>query len=97
MIQTNDEIRGVWICSPFNSPVLTSEKTIADALKFLADHKFNYVFPAVWNQGYTAFPSKVIEDHGFPQQYTDYKAYKDGFDPLATIITEGVNNGTGIV
>jgi uncharacterized lipoprotein YddW (UPF0748 family) len=96
MNQTNQEtqktnqkqIRGVWICSPFNSTVLTSEKTIADALKFLADHKFNYVFPAVWNQGYTAFPSQVMEDHGFPQQYTDYKAYKDGFDPLATIIRE---------
>ncbi|UXE64316.1 MAG: family 10 glycosylhydrolase [Woronichinia naegeliana WA131] len=84
-----EEIRGVWICSPFNSTVLTSEKTIEDAIKFLADRGFNYVFPAVWNQGYTAFPSEVMESHGFPRQYTDYKAYKDGFDPLKTIIEEG--------
>ena len=92
-----EEIRGVWICSPFNSTVLTSEKTIADALKFLADHKFNYVFPAVWNQGYTAFPSQVMESHGFPRQYTNYKAYKDGFDPLKTIIIKGREKGIKVI
>jgi len=89
-----EEIRGVWISSHFSSPVLTSKKTIIDALNFLADHKFNYVFPAVWNQGYTAFPSDVMVNNGFPRQDIFYKGE---FDPLATIITEGEKRNIKVI
>jgi len=89
-----EEIRGVWISSHFNSPVLTSKKTILDALNFLQNHKFNYVFPAVWNQGYTAFPSDVMDNNGFPRQDI---FYKDGFDPLETIIKEGEKRNIKVI
>ncbi|TAF06718.1 MAG: hypothetical protein EAZ77_11695 [Nostocales cyanobacterium] len=54
------EIRGVWITTT-NSTVLDKRENIAEAMKFLAKTGFNVVFPVVWNQGFTNYPSQVMK------------------------------------
>ena len=80
------EIRGVWIANHSHSPVLTSKTEIIKALEFLQDKGFNTVFPAVWNRGFTAFPSRVMADRGFPAQDPFYASIN--FDPLAEIVSQ---------
>jgi uncharacterized lipoprotein YddW (UPF0748 family) len=83
------EVRGVWIVDHTHSPVLTSPATISNALDFLQNHGFNTVCPAVWNRGFTAFPSTVMTNNGFPGQDPGYA----GFDPLAEIVQQGKSRG----
>ena len=80
------EIRGVWLLSRFNSPVLTSTSSIKNALDFLEESGFNTLFVAVWNQGYTAFESEVMAKHGFPKQDPEY--VRLGIDPLQEVINQ---------
>ncbi|MGK7932725.1 MAG: glycoside hydrolase family 10 protein [Microcystaceae cyanobacterium] len=87
------EIRAVWIVDHSNSPVLRSATNIASAVKFLKEHGFNTIFPAVWNRGYTAFPSEVMERNGFPKQDPNYK----GFDPVAEMIQQGKAEGMSVL
>ncbi|GEA27532.1 hypothetical protein MiAbW_02098 [Microcystis aeruginosa NIES-4325] len=83
------EVRGVWIVDHTHSPVLTSPATISNALNFLQRNGFNTVCPAVWNRGFTAFPSTVMARNGFPAQDPGYA----GFDPLAEIVQQGKSRG----
>ncbi|TAE57702.1 MAG: hypothetical protein EAZ76_06595 [Nostocales cyanobacterium] len=53
------EIRGVWLTKT-DSKVLHSRKNIAQAMEFLAETGFNVVFPVVWNQGVTLYPSQTM-------------------------------------
>lgn len=87
------EIRGVWISSHFNSTVLTSPANITNALNFLQVNGFNTVFPAVWNRGFTAFPSEVMASNGFPKQDPGY----GGFDPIKEIIAQGKSLGMAVI
>jgi len=79
------QLRGAWIPDGSHSSVLKTPAGIAEALDFLQEHGFNAVFPAVWNRGLTAFPSRVMERHGFSVQDPQY----GGFDPLEAIMREG--------
>ncbi len=83
------EVRGTWIVDRTHSPVLTSPATISNALGFLQNHGFNTVCPAVWNRGFTAFPSTTMLRYGFPEQDSDYV----GFDPLKEIVQQGKSRG----
>ena len=94
-VSINRQIRSVWIVDHSHSPVLKSSGNIADALAFLQQHGFNTVFPAVWNRGFTAYPSKVMENHGFPKQDTFYAS--KGFDPLREIVNQGKNRGMAVI
>ncbi|MGK7956492.1 MAG: glycoside hydrolase family 10 protein [Crocosphaera sp.] len=78
------EIRGIWLLSHFNSPVLTSKSNIGNALDFLEASGFNTLFVAVWNRGYTAFESEVMGKYGFPRQDPQYADL--GIDPLQEVI-----------
>ncbi len=82
-----EEIRGVWIVDHNHSLVLQSPENIENALNFLKANGFNTVFPAVWNRGFTAFPSQVMEEHGFPKQDPFY--VRKDFDPLREIVSQG--------
>jgi uncharacterized lipoprotein YddW (UPF0748 family) len=93
VFSNNKEIRGVWICSHYNSDVLKSSTSITNALDFLQLYGFNTLFPAVWNQGYTAFPSEVMERNGFPKQDPEYK----NFDPIKEIVEQGKRRGMAVV
>jgi uncharacterized lipoprotein YddW (UPF0748 family) len=56
------KIRGVWLTTAA-SDVLDSKNNIVEAMKLLADTGFNTVFPVVWNNGYTLYPSTVLKNH----------------------------------
>lgn len=50
------EIRGVWLTN-IDSEVLFSRENLEAAVNRLAELNFNTIYPAVWNWGYTLFPS----------------------------------------
>jgi uncharacterized lipoprotein YddW (UPF0748 family) len=73
-------IQGVWIANLPHSQVLASPENIRQALGFLQEIGFNTIFPVVWNRGYTLFPSRVMQNYGFPN-IDPFFAEKD-FNPL---------------
>ncbi|WP_199316008.1 WG repeat-containing protein [Tolypothrix sp. FACHB-123] len=77
------EIRGIWITTTA-SQVLNSRQNIAEAMDFLADTGFNVVFPVVWNNGETIYPSKVMGENFGVEINQRFK----GRDPLAELIVE---------
>jgi uncharacterized lipoprotein YddW (UPF0748 family) len=54
---TLQEIRGVWLTN-VDSEVMFSRTGIQQAFNQLAQLKFNTVYPAVWNWGYTQYPAR---------------------------------------
>jgi uncharacterized lipoprotein YddW (UPF0748 family) len=57
---SSKEIRGVWLTN-VDSDVLYSRDRLETALDQLAALKFNTLYPAAWNWGYTVYPSPVAE------------------------------------
>jgi uncharacterized lipoprotein YddW (UPF0748 family) len=53
-------LRGVWLTN-VDSDVLFSDDAIREAVQFLDEHNFNVIFPVVWNDAKTLFPSQVME------------------------------------
>lgn len=89
------EMRGVWICSHHHSRVWDSRDALARALDQLVELGWNTVFPAVWNQGFTAWPSAVMERHGCPNQDPVYAAA--GIDPLQLVVELGKARGLTVI
>ncbi|HOC89551.1 MAG TPA: family 10 glycosylhydrolase [bacterium] len=90
--EAQPELRGVWL-TDVDSKVLFSRKNIAEAMRFLAGHHFNVVFPVVWNQGYTLYPSALMDSlFGIPID----PAHR-GRDPLAEVIEEAHKNGLKVI
>jgi uncharacterized lipoprotein YddW (UPF0748 family) len=87
------EIRGIWIPDGSHCDTLTTKAGIQRALDVVQAQGFNTVFPAVWNRGYTAFPSAVMESHGFAVQDAQYA----GFDPLEEIVQAGKSRGIAVI
>ncbi|MEH2066964.1 MAG: glycoside hydrolase family 10 protein [Nostoc sp.] len=52
------ELRGVWLTN-IDSDVLFERDRLKGSLQRLDELNFNTVYPAVWNWGYTLYPSKV--------------------------------------
>lgn len=77
------EIRGVWITTTA-SQVFNSRQNIAEAMKFLAETGFNVVFPVVWNNGQTNYPSRVMRENFGIEINPRFK----GRDPLGELIIE---------
>ncbi|MBD2338877.1 family 10 glycosylhydrolase [Calothrix sp. FACHB-156] len=83
------EIRGIWLTTT-DSKVLDSRENIAEAIKFLAETGFNVVFPVVWNQGSTNYPSQVMKEKfgiEIKERFRD-KVTKTIRDPLQELIEE---------
>ena len=57
---TLQEIRGVWLTN-VDSEVMFSRLGIRQAFDQLAELKFNTVYPAIWNWGYTQYPSAIAQ------------------------------------
>jgi uncharacterized lipoprotein YddW (UPF0748 family) len=86
------ELRGVWLTN-VDSHVLDSREAIAEAMQFLADHHFNIVFPVVWNDALTLYPSVVMDSlFGAP-----ISPRFSGRDPLAEVIEEAHQRGIAVV
>lgn len=79
------EMRGVWVPDSRFTPQLKSLDGIRQLLDKLCAFGFNTVFLAVWNRGYTAYPSTVMQAYGFDAQDSNY----NNFDPLAAMLAEG--------
>ncbi len=58
---TPPELRGVWMTN-VASDVYSSRTSIARAMDSLAAWGFNAVFPVVYNNGYTLYPSEVMDE-----------------------------------
>lgn len=78
---TGDELRGVWLTN-VDSDVLTSRAKIDSAMAFLADLNVNVVFPVVWNDGATTYPSAVMDT--LTGQRIDPRY--EGRDPLRELV-----------
>ena len=89
------ELRGVWICSHHHSAIWTSAEALAQALDQLVELGWNTIFPAVWNQGFTAWPSAVMERHGLPRQDPVYE--KAGVDPLEMVVDLAKARGLTVI
>jgi uncharacterized lipoprotein YddW (UPF0748 family)/predicted DNA-binding WGR domain protein len=74
------EIRGIWLTLT-DSRVLFSRENITEAIDFLADTGFNVVFPVVWKNAATLYPSQVMREFGIEidPQFRER-------DPLAELI-----------
>ena len=57
-IPKSTELRGVWLTN-IDSDVLFESNKLKQSLRTLNQLNFNTVYPAVWNWGYTLYPSKV--------------------------------------
>ncbi|HMA63415.1 MAG TPA: family 10 glycosylhydrolase [bacterium] len=88
----NTGLRGVWLTN-VDSKVLDSRENIAEAMQFLAEHNFNIVFPVVWNNGRTLYPSQVMEET-FGVKISSRFA---GRDPLKELIIEAHKNGLAVI
>ncbi|MFO8232110.1 MAG: family 10 glycosylhydrolase [Longimonas sp.] len=86
------ELRGVWLTN-VDSDVLDSQASIEDAMAFLAEHHFNVVFPVVWNNGVTLYPSEIMADRF---DVSIDPAY-EGRDPLAEIIEAADKHDLAVV
>ncbi len=86
------ELRGVWLTN-VDSDVLNSQRSIAEAMHFLAEHHFNVVYPVVWNDAKTVYQSELMDSlFGLP-----IDPRFAGRDPLAEIIYEAHRQGLKII
>jgi uncharacterized lipoprotein YddW (UPF0748 family) len=80
-------LHGAWIPESRHCSRMLTRDGICQLLDALVEQGINAVFPAVWNRGYTAFPSKTMQRLGFFAQ--DPRYIENGpFDPVATITKE---------
>lgn len=89
---TPTELRGVWITN-VDSEVLSSRARISEAMEFLADHHFNVVYPVVWNDAYTLYPSAVTDSlfgYRIDPEYAER-------DPLAELIGAAHTHGLAVI
>ena len=86
------ELRGVWLTN-VDSDVMLSRQAIAEAMRFLADHHFNVVYPVVLNNGATTYPSATMEavtGVAIDPRYA-------GRDPLREIVEEATRHGIAVI
>src|SRR5689334_19698637 len=86
------ETRGVWLTNT-DSKVLRSQQRIAEAMDFLAETGFNVVFPVVWNQGVTLYPSQIMQQTFGVEIHPSFV----GRDPLRELIVEARRVGLKVI
>ncbi|MEB3243242.1 MAG: family 10 glycosylhydrolase [Cyanobacteriota bacterium] len=89
------ELRGVWIASHHHCSLWQDRRALARALDQVREIGANTVFAAVWNRGYTAWPSAVMERQGLPRQ--DPRYAQAGMDPLALVVELGRERGLKVI
>jgi uncharacterized lipoprotein YddW (UPF0748 family) len=80
------EIRGVWMTN-VDSDVLFDRGQLSNAINTLAQLNFNTIYPAVWNWGYTQYPSAVMQG-AIGATIDPRPAGLQGRDPLAELIQQ---------
>ncbi len=89
------ELRGVWMTN-VDSDVLFKSNQLTTAVQELARLNFNTLYPAVWNWGYTTYPSAVMQatmgDAVDPRPDT-----LRGRDMLAELVTQAHQNKLAVL
>ncbi len=84
---SKSEIRGVWMTN-VDSDVLFDRSKLTKAVQTLSQLNFNTIYPAVWNWGYTQYPSSVMQRE-IGAAIDPRPAGLQGRDPLAELIQQG--------
>jgi uncharacterized lipoprotein YddW (UPF0748 family) len=82
------ELRGIKLTN-VDSQVMFSDANIASAMDYLASMNINTVLVAIWNRGYTYYPSRIM-DSLFSRRIEPAVA---GRDPLERVLIEAHRNG----
>ncbi|BAY17864.1 hypothetical protein NIES21_37060 [Anabaenopsis circularis NIES-21] len=93
-LPTRSELRGVWLTN-IDSEVLFERNRLKNALQRLDELNFNTVYPAVWNWGYTLYPSKVAAK--VIGRSLDPTPGLQGRDMLKEIVDEGHKQGLTVI
>lgn len=93
-IPKSTELRGVWLTN-IDSDVLFESNRLKQSLINLHRLNFNTVYPAVWNWGYTLYPSKVAAK--VIGKSVDPTPGLQKRDMLKEIVTEGHKQGLTVI
>jgi uncharacterized lipoprotein YddW (UPF0748 family) len=86
------ELRGTWMTTTANDAISSPQKT-AESMRALADMGFNTVYVETWKNGYTEFPSDVMDDLiGVPLKINNTPAHLQR-DLLQETLIEAHRNG----
>ncbi|MBH8577058.1 family 10 glycosylhydrolase [Nostocaceae cyanobacterium CENA369] len=86
--QPRQEIRGVWL-SGNDFGVFRNRSQVQTAMSQLRQLNFNTVYPVVWNDGYTHYPSAIMQKMDIPFFFKG----TDGQDVIADIISQARRQG----
>lgn len=90
------ELRGVWV-SDVDSQVMHSRDTMASLAEQIAGLNMNALYPVVWSQGETFYPSDVMAKYGAPRISARYGLGADDRDPAADWVALGAEHGLDVV
>ncbi|MEI6444953.1 MAG: glycoside hydrolase family 10 protein [Nostocales cyanobacterium ELA583] len=93
-IPNSTELRGVWLTN-IDSDVLFESNRLKQSLRNLHQLNFNTVYPAVWNWGYTLYPSKVAAK--VIGKSVDPTPGLQKRDMLKEVVTEGHKQGLTVI
>lgn len=86
------EIRGVWLTNN-DFDILRNRAKVQDTISQLQRLNFNTIYPVVWNDGYTKYPSTVTQKMGIPYFFRG----TEGQDVIADIIAQGRRQGLLVI
>ena len=89
------EIRGVWITN-VDSAVLFNTAALKEAVQQLAQLHFNTLYPAVWNWGYTTYPSAIAKQ-AIGAAVDPRPIGLDGRDALAELVQQAHQKGLAVL
>ncbi|AFY72204.1 hypothetical protein Syn7502_00029 [Synechococcus sp. PCC 7502] len=92
--QSLPELRGVWLTN-VDSDVLLSRSNLEQAMVRLQRLNFNTIYPTVWHEGYTLYPSEVSAK-SFGQSIRPDPQLQ-GRDMLADAVEMGHNKGLTVI
>lgn len=82
------EIRGVWLTNN-DFDILSDRAKLQNTIAELRRLNFNTIYPLVWNDGYTKYPSAVARRAGIPFYFKG----KEGQDIIADIVNQARSQG----
>lgn len=94
MAESPSELRGVWLTN-VDSDVLFSRSNLERAVQRLRNLNFNTIYPTVWHEGYTLYPSQVAAN-SFGHSIRPEPEYQ-GRDLLAETIELGHRQGLRVI
>ncbi|AFZ12156.1 protein of unknown function DUF187 [Crinalium epipsammum PCC 9333] len=93
-LNNTSELRGVWLTN-VDSDVLFSRAKLTAAVQKLQQLNFNTVYPTVWNDGYTLYPSIVAERTLGRSLHPEPGL--QGRDMLKEIVKQGHQKGLSVI